>query len=188
MGTVTRYPTLLLVLAGALSACAGARYIDSGFGVSEYGFVRLNAADQRFVYDRRTSRLEYAEGSYAFVSRDSIALDAPFDSLAIPYALYRTGNARELVHINVSDFRAGVVVEQGLRSVIRCPTPGQCRVVVFPAVDLYPRPRHDSLSTALFDVQGNETIVTRVDGLTDWYRIAIRDTVRVTNAARRREY
>lgn len=196
MGTVIRYLILLVVLASALSACAGtrdrARYIDSGFGVTTYGFIRIDAEGRRFVYDERTNYHEYAVGSYAFVSRDSIALDARFDSLAIPYALYRTGQARGLTHINVSDFRSGAVVDLSLvdrspLSVIRCPEPGRCRVVIFPSVDLYPRPRHDSLTTELFDVRGDETIVTRVNGIIDWYRIAIRDTVRVTDAVRQRE-
>lgn len=192
MGTVIRYLISLVVLASALSACAGTRdrgrYVDSGFGVTTYGFIRIDAEGRRFVYDQRTNRLEYAVGSYAFISRDSIALDARFDSLAIPYALYRTSGARALTHINVSDFRSGTVAEPDPLSIIRCPEPGRCRVVIFPSVDLYPPARHDSLTTELFDVRGDETIVTRVNGIIDWYRIAIRDTVRVTEAVRRREY
>lgn len=193
MGTVTRALLLLVVLAGILTACAGSRRVDSGFGVTTYGFIRIDAEGRRFVYDQRANHLEYAVGSYAFVSRDSIALDAPFDSLAIPYALYRTGQARALTHINVSDFRSGAVidlssVDPSPLSVIRCPEPGRCRVVMFPSADLYPPARHDSLTTELFDVRGDETIVTRVNGIIDWYRIAIRDTVRVTETVREREY
>ena len=193
MGTVTRYLILLAVLAGALSACAGtrdrARYVDSGFGVTTYGFIQIDASTQGFVYDQRTNRLEYAEGDYAFVSRDSIALSARFDPLAIPYLLYRTSEARSLTHINVSNFAlSGSVFNASEPSAIRCPEPGRCRVVLYPSPDLYPRPRHDSLSTELFDVRGDETIVTRVNDIIDWYRIAIRDTVRVTEAVRQREY
>ena len=189
MGTVMRYLIVLLVLTGALTACAGSRNVDSGFGVTEYGFIRINVADRGFIYDQRANRGEYAEGSYTFVSRDSIALSARFDSVAIPYVLYRTGGARSLTHINVSsNTRSGGVFEASGPTAIRCPAPGRCRVVIYPSPDLYPRPRHDSLTTELFDVRGDEMIVTRINGLTDWYRIAIRDTVRVIETVRQREY
>ena len=72
-------------------------------------------------------------------------------------------------------------------SAIRCPEPQRCRVVVYRQEDLYPPARHDSLTTELFDVVGDETVLTYIE-YGDWYRIAIRDTVRVTATVRELEH
>ena len=115
MGTVIRYIFLLFVLAGALTACSGPRYVDSGFGVTTYGFIGIDAAGRGFTFDQRTNLREYAEGSYVFVSRDSIALDARFDSLAISYQLFH--NAATLNHANAYlPYRSAIQGERIVRA------------------------------------------------------------------------
>lgn len=166
---------ILLVL--SLAACRGSRerLTDSGYDIANYEPIFIDVHNSEFVFDWKANRREYAEGAYYFVSPDSVVLDARFDPFAIPYAVYH--NASTPVHINVPQYLDGDMPLQE-RSTIRCPTPGRCRVVLYALPDLYPHARHDSLSTELFDVVGDETILTRV-GYNDWYRISIQDTVRV---------
>lgn len=156
-----------------LWSCAGTKFESGSYVISgPHEQIYVFPFAKTFVYDQKMRLGEFAEGLYYFINRDSLVLDARFDSLAISYQLFH--NAAAINHVNAG-FQDS--------SVVRCPELGRCRVVIFAPPNLYPRARHDSLTTELFDVAGDETILTRV-GYNEWYQISIRDTVRVLRAVR----
>lgn len=161
-----------------VSACSSrhVRRADTGYVVSIYQDIYTFPFNRLFVYDAMHTRREYAEGRYYFASKNTIILSAMFDPNNISYTLHH--NSDNINHINVGSRDS---------SIVRCISIAMCRVVIYPNRNIYPPVQHDSLSTELFDVAGDETIVTRI-AYTDWYRISIQDTVDVIRKIRTREF